>query len=133
MIGYGYDLPRENSLKSYDGVNYLVKVAEDEFNLMYMGRPTWPGCPRLVEPLNRIASEKGIAIHYLNTEEEKPVYLSLSDRFGFKGVPAVFITRNGELVDYLYSDEWLSKLFNDNRTEINEEVIDEFIDKYIKK
>lgn len=83
--------------------------------------------------MNRIASEKGIAIHYLNTEEEKPVYLSLSDRFGFKGVPAVFITRNGELVDYLYSDEWLSKLFNDNRTEINEEVIDEFIDKYIKK
>jgi hypothetical protein len=40
VVGYGYDLPVENALKSYDGVNFLVKVAEEEFNLMYMGRPT---------------------------------------------------------------------------------------------
>lgn len=132
MVGYGYDLPRENAVKSYEGVNFLVKVAEDQFNLMYMGRPTWPGCPRLVKPLNDIAFNKNITIHYLNTEEEKPVYLSLSDRFGFKGVPAVFVTRNGKLVDYLYSDEWLSKLYNDNYTIMNEDVIVEFIEKYFK-
>lgn len=40
MVGFGYGLERENALKSYDGVNYLVKVAEDQYNLMYMGRPT---------------------------------------------------------------------------------------------
>jgi hypothetical protein len=69
-------------------------------------------------------------VHYLNTEEEKPVYLSLSDRFGFKGVPAVFVTKNGQMVDYLYSDEWLKRLFNDNYTVMNEDVIVEFIEKY---
>jgi len=100
-------------------------------NLMYMGRPTWPGCPRLVEPLNKLAMDRKITINYLNTTDEKPTYQTLSEKFGFKGVPAVFITKNGELVDYLYSDEWIAKLYNDNFTVMNEEVIVEFFDKYL--
>jgi|GEM_PF-2165402 len=74
-----------------------------------------------------------ITVHYLNTEEEKPVYLSLSDRFGFKGVPAVFITKNGEMVDYLYDEKWLKKLFNDNYTIMHEDVIEEFISTYFNE
>lgn len=76
-----------------------VKISSEDKFILFIGRGSCPYCQRFAPKLNRVASENGLTVHFLNSEDSKDLAAIqvLRQRYQVPTVPGLLVAKKGQV------------------------------------